>query len=78
MGECRPPHLQFEFAQADSIRKRHDDTRSRRVLRRAGNLKRSLSSAAYEIEWAKLLNTTTYTTQRLGWQLLSASRPQVQ
>ncbi len=47
------------------------------MLRRAESVGSSLRSLAYEAEWAKMLGTGTHATQRLGWQLLSASRPQV-
>lgn len=47
------------------------------MLRRAESVGSSLRSLAYEAEWAKMLGTGTQATQRLGWQLLSASRPQV-
>lgn len=47
------------------------------MLRRAESVGSSLRSLAYEAEWAKMLGTGTQATQRPGWQLLSASRPQV-
>jgi hypothetical protein len=69
------PQLQFEFADAS---KRDVSPRgSRRLFKRAKDVRAALGSLAYEAQWAHFLRTGSNATQRMGWQLLSSARPQV-
>lgn len=68
------PQLQFEFA--DASRKDVTPRASRRLLRRAKDVRAALGSLAYEAQWGHLLRTGSHATQRMGWQLLSSARPQ--
>lgn len=69
------PQLQFEFA--DASKKDVPPRGSRRLLKRAKDVRAALGSLAYEAQWAHLLRTGSNATQRMGWQLLSSARPQV-
>lgn len=75
MHPTPPPQLQFELADAD--KGSADPKRARRLLTKARDVRASLSTLAYEVKWAGLLRTSTDATRRMGWQLLSYSRPQV-
>lgn len=69
------PQLQFEFA--DASKDDRTPRASRRLLRRAKDVRAALGSLAYEAQWGHLLRTGSDATQRMGWQLLSSARPQV-
>ena len=69
------PQLHFEFA--DASKEGVSPRGSRRLLKRAKDVRAALGSLAYEAQWAHLLRTGSNATQRMGWQLLSSARPQV-
>lgn len=74
MHPAPPPQLQFELA--DAATGGAHPKRARRLLKKARDVRASLNTLAYEVQWASLLRSSTDATRRMGWQLLSYSRPQ--
>ena len=70
------PVLQLQFEFADASKKDVPPRGSRRLFKRAKDVRAALGSLAYEAQWAHLLRTGSNATQRMGWQLLSSARPQ--